>query len=118
MIKSCEFGRFSLSYLFLYNHQTSHLFSQAELVYLRSELSETKAKQLSAERDLENVFLELHNKNLQLAAARGDSSPEHTASIKEKLVGTHYPSLIGVSNTYYRCESRASSLSSCATTNS
>lgn len=58
---------------------------QAQLVDLRSELTEAKAERAAVERELHDQLLQLHALQLQLHAKQGQA--EDSDTIKDRLVG-------------------------------
>lgn len=58
---------------------------QAQLVDLRSELTEAKAERAVVEREVHDQLLQLHALQLQLHAKQGQA--EESDSIKDRLVG-------------------------------
>lgn len=60
-------------------------FLQAQLVDLRSELTEAKAERAVAEREVHDLLLQLHALQLQLRAQQGQT--EDSDTIKDRLVG-------------------------------
>lgn len=61
------------------------LFVQAQLVDLRSELTEAKAERAVVEREVHDQLLQIHALQLQLHAKQGQD--EDSDTIKDRLVG-------------------------------